>query len=69
MVLLGWHKTTHSVPVVHDWVVECISQYKLISFYPYLQELSRGDVLALGYPEYLVHEDPEELESTSEEST
>nr|XP_031844675.1 breast cancer type 1 susceptibility protein homolog [Nomia melanderi] len=66
--IIGWHKTTRGVPVVHDWVVECISQYRLISFYPYLLELSRQDVLALGYPEYLVEEDPEDLESSSEDT-
>ncbi|XP_076172541.1 uncharacterized protein LOC143149233 isoform X2 [Ptiloglossa arizonensis] len=55
--VIEWYKQSHAVSVVHDWVVECISQYKLISFYPYLQELSRQDVLALGYPEFLVEED------------
>ena len=58
--IIGWYQKVRAVPIVHDWVVECISQYKLISFYPYLQELTRGDVLALGYPEFLVEEEPDE---------
>ncbi|KZC13599.1 Breast cancer type 1 susceptibility protein like protein [Dufourea novaeangliae] len=58
--LIQWHRKTRGVPVVHDWVVECISQYKLVSFYPYLQELSQQDVLALGFPEFLVEEEPDE---------
>ncbi|XP_076682565.1 uncharacterized protein LOC143376299 isoform X2 [Andrena cerasifolii] len=58
--IIGWYQKVRAVPIVHDWVVECISQYKLISFYPYLQELSRVDVLSLGYPEFLVEEEPDE---------
>nr|XP_012144204.1 PREDICTED: breast cancer type 1 susceptibility protein homolog isoform X1 [Megachile rotundata] len=56
-IIVEWYQKARAVPIVHDWVVECISQYRLISFYPYLQELSRQDVLALGYPEFLVEEE------------
>ncbi|XP_043259045.1 uncharacterized protein LOC122401150 [Colletes gigas] len=52
--IIGWYKKARAVPVAHDWVVECISQYKLISLYPYLQELERQEVLALNFPEFLV---------------
>ncbi|XP_071860639.1 uncharacterized protein [Bombus fervidus] len=55
--IIEWYKQTRAIAIVDEWIVECISQYKLISFYPYLQELSRQDVLALGYPEYLVEEE------------
>lgn len=58
--LIEWYRMVHAISIVHEWVVECISQYKLISFYPYLQELSRQDVLALGYPEYLLEEEVDE---------
>ncbi|XP_061935149.1 uncharacterized protein LOC108003844 isoform X3 [Apis cerana] len=58
--IIKWYRMVHAISIVHEWVVECISQYKLISFYPYLQELSRQDVLALGYPEYLLEEEVDE---------
>ncbi|XP_017789807.1 PREDICTED: breast cancer type 1 susceptibility protein homolog [Habropoda laboriosa] len=57
--VIKWYKKTEAVPIVHDWIVECISRYRLISFYPYLQELSRQNVLDLGYPEFLVEEEPD----------
>ncbi|KAK1134411.1 hypothetical protein K0M31_007203 [Melipona bicolor] len=55
--IIEWYKQARAIAIVHEWIVECISQYKLISLYPYLQELSRQDVLTLGYPEYLVEEE------------
>ncbi|XP_043514474.1 breast cancer type 1 susceptibility protein homolog isoform X1 [Frieseomelitta varia] len=66
--IIEWYKQARAIAVVHEWVVECISQYKLISLYPYLQELSRQDVLTLGYPEYLVNEETgwESSDSTSD---
>lgn len=68
--LLEWYKKARAIPIVHDWVIECISQHKLISFYPYLQELSRQDVLALGYPEYLVEEEADgDSDSMCDESS
>ncbi|XP_053974472.1 breast cancer type 1 susceptibility protein homolog isoform X1 [Hylaeus volcanicus] len=67
--IIEWYKKARAVPVVHEWVVECISQYKLISLYPYLQELSQQDVLALGYPEFLVEVDPDTQSDAEDEST
>ncbi|XP_076283573.1 uncharacterized protein LOC143210537 [Lasioglossum baleicum] len=58
--IIGWYKKARAVPIIHDWIVECISRYKLISFYPYLQELLRADVLALGFPKFLVEDDEDE---------
>lgn len=57
---MEWYQKTRAVPVVHEWVVQCISQYKLVSFYPYLQELSNQEVLALGFPDFLVEGEPDE---------
>ncbi|CAL7939335.1 unnamed protein product [Xylocopa violacea] len=54
--IIEWYKKTRAVPIFYDWVVECISRYKLTSFYLYLQELSQQDVRNLGFPEYLVEE-------------
>ncbi|OAD58095.1 Breast cancer type 1 susceptibility protein like protein, partial [Eufriesea mexicana] len=62
--IIEWFKKAQAVAIVHDWVVECISQYQLISFFPYMQELTRHDVLSLGYPENLVEELEGESEST-----
>ncbi|CAK9809000.1 Breast cancer type 1 susceptibility protein homolog [Anthophora quadrimaculata] len=68
--IIEWHKQTQAIPIVHDWIVECISRYKLISFYPYLQELSRQNVLNLGYPEFLIEEEPDEdFDNTADTST
>ncbi|CAK9806077.1 Breast cancer type 1 susceptibility protein homolog [Anthophora plagiata] len=68
--IIEWYKQTQAVPIVHDWIVECISRYKLISFYPYLQELSRQNVLNLGYPEFLIEEEPDEdFDNTADTST
>ncbi|KOX71763.1 Breast cancer type 1 susceptibility protein like protein [Melipona quadrifasciata] len=66
--IIEWYKQARAIAIVHEWIVECISQYKLISLYPYLQELSRQDVLTLGYPEYLVEEETcwESSDSTSD---
>ncbi|XP_076657661.1 uncharacterized protein LOC143361851 [Halictus rubicundus] len=63
--IIGWYKKSRAVPIVHDWIVECISQYKLISFYPYLQELLRQDVLALGFPKFLLEDDPDDEDDES----
>ncbi|CAK9832607.1 Breast cancer type 1 susceptibility protein homolog [Anthophora retusa] len=68
--IIEWYKQTQAIPIVHDWIVECISRYKLISFYPYLQELSRQNVLNLGYPEFLIEEEPDEdFDNTADTST
>ncbi|XP_043259012.1 breast cancer type 1 susceptibility protein homolog isoform X2 [Colletes gigas] len=61
--IIGWYKKARAVPVAHDWVVECISQYKLISLYPYLQELARQEVLALNFPEFLVEQQDSDEDS------
>ncbi|XP_033321315.2 uncharacterized protein LOC117217654 isoform X1 [Megalopta genalis] len=66
-IIVGWHKKTGAVPVVHDWILECISQYKLIPISPYLQELLPKDVLALGYPKFLLEEDPDDEDYDSVE--
>lgn len=60
LLVVEWYKKTRAVPILYEWVVECISQYRLISFYRYLQELSRQDVRKLGYPEFLFEEDADE---------
>ncbi|XP_076621232.1 uncharacterized protein LOC143341836 isoform X2 [Colletes latitarsis] len=62
-IIAGWYKKARAVPVAHDWVVECISQYKLISLYPYLQELARQEVLALNFPEFLVEQEDSDEDS------
>ncbi|XP_076621251.1 uncharacterized protein LOC143341843 isoform X1 [Colletes latitarsis] len=62
-IIAGWYKKARAVPVAHDWVVECISQYKLISLYPYLQELDRQEVLALNFPEFLVEQEDSDVDS------
>nr|XP_034184475.1 breast cancer type 1 susceptibility protein homolog isoform X2 [Osmia lignaria] len=58
--IMKWYQKAGAVPIVHEWVVQCISQYKLVSFYPYLQELSTVEVLALGFPDFLVEGEPDE---------
>ncbi|XP_076753348.1 uncharacterized protein LOC143424875 [Xylocopa sonorina] len=67
--IIEWYKKTRAVPIFYDWVVECISQYKLTSFYPYLQELSQQDVRKLGFPEYLVEEVHDEDSDTMYEAS
>ncbi|XP_012284713.1 breast cancer type 1 susceptibility protein homolog isoform X2 [Orussus abietinus] len=46
-----------AVPLAYGWVIECISQYKLISLLPFIHELSVHDVLTLGLPEELLQEE------------
>ncbi|XP_017886620.1 breast cancer type 1 susceptibility protein homolog [Ceratina calcarata] len=68
--IIKWYKETKAISIDHEWIFECISQYKLISLYPYLQELSRPDALALGFPECLLQEDPDcDSASTNDDVT
>ncbi|XP_076237920.1 uncharacterized protein LOC143181422 [Calliopsis andreniformis] len=63
-IIIGWYRKARAVPIIYEWVLECISQYKLISFYRYLQELSQQDVRELGFPEFLFEEDLDEDSSS-----
>ncbi|XP_047362000.1 breast cancer type 1 susceptibility protein homolog [Vespa velutina] len=65
-VVANWYAETTAIPVFCDWVVECISQYKLVSCYTHLHEVVQEDVLKLGYPEQMI--DPEEFNSTCDTS-
>ncbi|XP_078050480.1 uncharacterized protein LOC144476978 isoform X2 [Augochlora pura] len=67
--IIEWHKKTRAVPIVHDWILECISQYKLIPFYPYLQELLPQDVLDLGYPRHFLEDELDEEDYDSADDT
>ncbi|KAL2719118.1 GRIP and coiled-coil domain-containing protein PFC0235w-like isoform X1 [Vespula squamosa] len=58
-VVANWYNETTAIPVSCDWIVECISQYKLVSCYTHLHEVVQEDVLKLGYPEQMI--DPEEF--------
>ncbi|XP_033229797.1 breast cancer type 1 susceptibility protein homolog isoform X2 [Belonocnema kinseyi] len=59
-----WFKKTEAVPIAHEWIVECISQYKLVSIFDYLQAIMPQDVSAVGFPEELLLD--EEYESDCE---
>ncbi|KYM97219.1 Breast cancer type 1 susceptibility protein like protein [Cyphomyrmex costatus] len=52
-----WHRITKAAPIIVDWIVECISQYKLFKVTSYSPCLSSQDFCALGYPRELVEED------------
>ncbi|XP_014610904.1 PREDICTED: breast cancer type 1 susceptibility protein homolog [Polistes canadensis] len=62
----NWYSKTSAVPISCDWIVECISQYKLVSCYIHLHEIVQEDVLKLGYPEKMIS--PDEFDSTFDTS-
>lgn len=62
----NWYNKTSAVPISCDWIVECISQYKLVSCYLHLHEIVQEDVLKLGYPENMIN--PDEFDSTFDTS-
>lgn len=62
----NWYNKTSAVPISCDWIVECISQYKLVSCYVHLHEIVQEDVLKLGYPEKMIN--PDEFDSTFDTS-
>ena len=57
-----WFRKTKAVPVAHEWIVECISQYKLVSLLDYLQAIMPEDVSALGFPEELLVDEGSDCE-------
>ncbi|KAI4503060.1 hypothetical protein M0802_002104 [Mischocyttarus mexicanus] len=65
-IVANWYNKTSAVPISCDWVVECISQYRLVSCYTHLHDVVQEDVLKLGYPEEMI--DPDEFNSTSDTS-
>ncbi|KAK2587527.1 hypothetical protein KPH14_003665 [Odynerus spinipes] len=66
-VVADWYKKSSAIPVSCDWIVECISQYKLVSCYVYLHEVVPEDALKLGYPDEMIV--PEDFDSTCDTST
>jgi len=52
-----WYRTAKAAPIIVDWIVECIGQYKLFKLAPYIQCLSLQDFYAIGYPRELVEEE------------
>ncbi|KAG7205609.1 hypothetical protein KM043_007572 [Ampulex compressa] len=49
--IIGWHQKTRAIIVADEWIIECISQYRVVSMRTFLQELVPQDVIALGHPE------------------
>lgn len=54
-----WYRTAKAAPILVDWIVECIGQYKLFKLTPYILCLSPQDFCAIGYSRELVEEDEE----------
>jgi len=52
-----WYRTAKAAPIIVDWIVECIGQYKLFKLASYIQCLSLQDFYAIGYPRELVEEE------------
>nr|XP_012235144.1 PREDICTED: uncharacterized protein LOC105679600 isoform X1 [Linepithema humile] len=49
-----WYHTAKAAPIIVEWIVECIGQYKLLKLAS--QYLSVEDFQAIGYPRELVEE-------------
>ncbi|XP_015593897.1 uncharacterized protein LOC107267127 isoform X3 [Cephus cinctus] len=64
--LIGWYRRTKAVPVLNEWLLECISQYTIISLHSFIRELTSQDLLELGFPLGLV--EPEESDVTNDAS-
>ncbi|XP_043464676.1 breast cancer type 1 susceptibility protein homolog isoform X2 [Leptopilina heterotoma] len=56
-VIRDWFKKTKAVPVEQEWLVECISQYKVISLFDYIQGISPEEASTVGLPEDLLKEE------------
>ncbi|EZA62063.1 Breast cancer type 1 susceptibility protein-like protein [Ooceraea biroi] len=52
-----WSRATKAAPIIVDWVVECISRYKLFELAPYIQCFSLQDICAIGYSRELMGEE------------
>lgn len=45
-----WYRTARAATIITDWIVECISQYKLVLLLPFVQYLSVQSLCTIGYP-------------------
>lgn len=52
--IASWYKEIKAIIISSNWVVECISQYKLIPCYTYLHEIVEKDTLSLTYPKQMI---------------
>ncbi|KAF7387896.1 hypothetical protein HZH66_010663 [Vespula vulgaris] len=53
-IIASWYKEIKAIIISSNWVVECISQYKLIPCYTYLHEIVEKDTLSLTYPKQMI---------------
>lgn len=59
-VIRNWFLRTKAVPVEQEWLVECISQYKVISLFDYIQGITPEEAATVGLPEELLKEELED---------
>ncbi|KAL7297303.1 hypothetical protein TKK_0009700 [Trichogramma kaykai] len=60
-------KKCNSAIVSFEWVVDCLSQYQILSLAPYLCETTKEEALALGYPPGILVEEEDDDEDDDEE--
>lgn len=49
-----WYRHARAAPIFIDWIVECISHYRLFPLMSYNQMLSPQKYYAIGYPREIV---------------
>nr|KAF7412923.1 hypothetical protein H0235_012774 [Vespula pensylvanica] len=53
-IIASWYKEIKAIIISSNWVVECISQCKLIPCYTYLHKIVQKDTLSLTYPKQMI---------------
>lgn len=52
-----WYRTAKAAPISDNWIVDCISYYKLIKLESYIQHLSPQDLCVIGFSQELVKDE------------